>query len=116
MPRFSIHRRLPGPVSMLFHASLWRAATRKSACLAGISVLSACTAVSDVNSRQDGHLGVMSRARWSLTSWNHVRSVGMKHAESYCREHHKQVHVVAVHTNSVLGVTNEAVEVVFDCY
>ncbi|WP_144158620.1 hypothetical protein [Paraburkholderia sp. BCC1885] len=101
---------------MLLHASLWRAATRKSACLAGIGVLSACTTVSNVDSRQDGHLTLMSRARWSLTSWTHVRSVGTKHAAAYCKAHNKQVHVVALHTTSVQGVTNEAIEVVFDCY
>ena len=84
--------------------------------LASISLLSACTAVSQVNSRQDGHLTLTSRARWSLTSWGHVRNVGVKHAASYCEAKNAQSHIVAVHTESVLGVTNETVEVVFDCY
>jgi hypothetical protein len=101
---------------MLPHTSLWRLAMRKSACLAGIGVLSACTAVSNVDSRQDGHLTVMTRARWSFISWNHTRNVGMKEAAGYCRDQNKQLHVVAVHTQGVWGVTDQVIEVVFDCY
>jgi hypothetical protein len=89
---------------------------RRSACLAGIGVLSACTTVSNVDSRQDGHLTVMSRARWSLTSWNHVRTVGIKHAAAYCKAQNRQLHVVAVHTEGVWGATDQVIEVVFDCY
>jgi hypothetical protein len=37
---------------MMLHASLWRIAMKRSACLAGIGVLSACTTVSNVDSRQ----------------------------------------------------------------
>ena len=101
---------------MLLRASLWRVAMRRSACVAGIGVLSACTTVSNVDSRQDGHLTLLSRARWSLISWNHVRTVGMKHAAAYCKDQGKQLHVVAVHTNGVWGVTDQEIEVVFDCY
>jgi hypothetical protein len=89
---------------------------RRSACLAGIGVLSACTTVSNVDSRQDGHLTVMSRARWTLTSWNHVRTVGIKHAAAYCKAQNRQLHVVEVHTEGVWGATDQVVEVVFDCY
>jgi len=89
---------------------------RRSACLAGIGVLSACTTVSNVDSRHDGHLTVMSRARWSLTSWNHVRTVGIKHAAAYCKAQNRELHVVAVHTEGVWGATDQVIEVVFDCY
>jgi hypothetical protein len=89
---------------------------KRSAFLASVSLLSACTAVSQVNSRQDGHLILTSRACWSLTSWNHVKNVGVKRAASYCEAKQAQSHIVAVHTESVWGVTNETVEVVFDCY
>lgn len=102
--------------SSQFSPLLGRAAIKRSAFLASISLLSACTAVSQVDSRQDGHLSLTSRARWSLTSWTHVKNVGVKRAASYCEEKHAQSHVVAVHTQSVWGVTNETVEVVFDCY
>jgi hypothetical protein len=101
---------------MMLRASLWRVAMRRSACLASIGVLSACTAVSNVDSRQDGHLTLVSRARWTFTSWNHVRTVGMKHAAAYCKAQDRELHVVAVHTGSVWGVTDEEIEVVFDCY
>lgn len=101
---------------MSLHASLWHAAMRRSVCFAGIGVLSACTTVSNIDSRQDGHLILMSRARWSLTSWNHVRTVGMKHAAAYCKAQDRQLHVVAVHTDGVWGVTDQAIEVVFDCF
>jgi hypothetical protein len=101
---------------MVLHVPLWRLAMRRSAYLASIGVLSACTTVSSVDSRQDGHLTLMSRARWSLTSWNHVRSVGMKHAAAYCKDQGKQLHVVAVHTQGVWGVTDQMIEVIFDCY
>jgi hypothetical protein len=100
----------------MLRAPLWRMAMRRSAYLASIGVLSACTTVSTVDSRQDGHLTLMSRARWSLTSWNHVRTVGMKHAAAYCKDQDKQLHVVALHTEGVWGVTDQTVEVVFDCY
>jgi len=101
---------------VLLRASLWPIAMRRSACVASIGVLSACTAVSNVDSRQDGHLTLLSRARWSLISWNHVRTVGMKHAAAYCKDQGKQLHVVAVHTTGVWGVTDQEIEVVFDCY
>ena len=101
---------------MMLRASLWRVAMRRSACLASIGVLSACTTVSNVDSRQDGHLTLTSRARWSLISWNHVRTVGMKQATAYCKAQDRQLHVVAVHTNGVWGVTDQTVEVVFDCF
>ena len=89
---------------------------RRGTLLWSISLLSACTTVSNVDSRQDGHLTLMSRARWSLTSWNHVRTVGMKHAAAYCKDQGRQLHVVAVHTTGVWGVTDQEIEVVFDCY
>jgi hypothetical protein len=101
---------------MMLHASLWRVAMKRSACLAGIGVLSACTTVSNINSRQDGHLTLVSRTRWSLTSWNHVRTVGMKHAAAYCEAQDRQFHAVAVHTDGVWGATDQMIEVVFDCY
>ncbi len=96
--------------------SLWRGAMRRSARLAGISVLSACTTVSNIDSRQDGHLSLTSRTRWTFTSWNHVRSAGMKYAATYCKDHDRQLHVVAEHTEGIRGVTDQTVEVVFDCY
>jgi hypothetical protein len=89
---------------------------KRHALLASIGLLSACTSVSNVDSRQDGHLTLTSRARWSLTSWNHVRTVGVKSAASYCKAHHAQSHIVAVHTEGVFGVTDQEIEVVFDCY
>jgi hypothetical protein len=88
---------------------------KRSACLAGIGVLSACTTVSNVDSRQDGHLTLMSRTRWTLTSWNHVRTVGMKHAAAYCEAHDRPFHAVAVHADGVWGATDQIIEVVFDC-
>ncbi|SDH63912.1 hypothetical protein [Paraburkholderia phenazinium] len=101
---------------MTVHSYLWSVAVKRSAVLAGIGVLSACTAVSPIDSRQDGHLTVMSRARWSLTSWNHVRNAGVKHAAAYCKAQDRQLHLVAVHTQGVWGVTDQTIEVVFDCY
>ncbi|HEY2000125.1 hypothetical protein [Paraburkholderia sp.] len=89
---------------------------KRGTLLAGLSMLAACTSVSDVGSRQDGHLTLSSRARCSLTSWNHVKNVGLKHAAAYCKAQKSQVHVVAVHTEGVWGVTDQVVEVVFDCY
>lgn len=89
---------------------------KQSAAAAGITLLAACTTVSTVGSRQDGHLSLTSRARNSFTSWSHVKSAGLKHAAAYCDARNAQLHVVAVHTDSVWGVTDEMVEVVFDCF
>ncbi|QGZ61194.1 hypothetical protein [Paraburkholderia acidisoli] len=83
--------------------------------LLGVSMLAACTSVTGINSRQDGHLTVTSRARWDLVSWNRVRSAGVSEAQSYCRKQQKQMHAVAVHSTGVRGMTTQTVEVIFDC-
>ncbi|MEW6342901.1 MAG: hypothetical protein RXR20_09600 [Paraburkholderia sp.] len=101
---------------MTVRSFFWGVAVKRSAFLASVGVLSACTAVSPIDSRQDGHLTLMSRARWGLTSWNHVRTVGVRHAAAYCKDQNRQLHVVAVHTAGVWGVTDQTIEVVFDCY
>lgn len=84
--------------------------------LAGVSVLAACTSVGEVNSRQDGHLMVTSRARWDIVSWNHVRSAGIDRARTYCRKRKQEMHAVEVHSEGVRGVTTQSVDVVFDCF
>jgi hypothetical protein len=89
---------------------------KKRILLAGVGVLTACTSVSEVNSRQDGHLMVTSRARWDIVSWNHVRSAGIDEARTYCRKHKKEMHAVEVHSEGVRGVTTQSVDVVFDCF
>jgi hypothetical protein len=82
---------------------------------AGLSMLAACTSVTDVNSRQDGHLMVTSRARWDIVSWNRVRNAGIKEAQAYCHKRKKEMHTVDVHSEGIRGVTAQTVEVVFDC-
>lgn len=84
--------------------------------LAGVGVLAACTSVTDVNSRQDGHLMVTSRARWDIVPWNRVRTAGLNEARDYCRKHKKEMHTVEVHSEGLRGVTKQSVEVVFDCF
>lgn len=54
--------------------------------LFGVSMLTACTSVTAINSKQDGHLHVTSRARWDIVSWNRVRSAGINEAEDYCEK------------------------------
>ncbi|WP_028216835.1 hypothetical protein [Paraburkholderia oxyphila] len=83
--------------------------------LLGLSMLTACTSVTGVNSRQDGHLSVTSRARWDIVSWNRVRSAGFKEAQAYCDKQHKEMHAVEVHSEGLRGVTAQTVEVIFDC-
>lgn len=83
--------------------------------LFGVSMLTACTSVTAVNSRQDGHLTVTSRARWDLVSWNHVRAAGLSEAEDYCEKQKKQLHTVEIHSEGLRGVTSQTVEVIFDC-
>ena len=97
---------------------------------AGLSVLAACTSVTDVNSTQDGHLMVTSRARWDIVSWNRVRNAGLKEAQAYCRKRRKisapsdpekqrkrrkELYTVEIHSEGLRGVTPQKVEVVFDC-
>jgi hypothetical protein len=110
------HRRFAGYACKLHPASTWTGTARKGLFIAGISVLAACTTVSNVDSRRDGHLILTSKARWSLTSWNHVKNVGLRHAAAYCEAHNTQFHLVAVHTDGVWGATDQAIEVVFDCF
>lgn len=83
--------------------------------LLGVSMLTACTSVTGVNSRQDGHLTVTSRARWDLVSWNRVRTAGLTEAEKYCHKQKKQMHAVDIHSAGLRGVTSQTVEVIFDC-
>lgn len=83
--------------------------------LLGLSMLTACTSVTGVNSRQDGHLSVTSRARWDIVSWNRVRSAGLKEAQAYCHKQHKEMHAVDMHSEGLRGVSAQTVEVIFDC-
>ncbi|WP_237181349.1 hypothetical protein [Paraburkholderia tropica] len=83
--------------------------------LLGIGMLTACTSVTGVNSRQDGHLSVTSRARWDFVSWNHVRSASLKEAQAYCHKRKKEMHAIQVHSEGLRGVTSQTVEVIFDC-
>jgi len=111
-----LNRQFSGHTLAVLSAYSWAGAAKRSALLAGISLLGACTAISTVDSRQDGHLTLTSRARCSFTSWNHVKNVGLKHAAAYCKAQQTQFHLVAVHTEGVWGVTDQMVEVVFDCF
>ncbi|MFP6559578.1 hypothetical protein WJ542_14920 [Paraburkholderia sp. B3] len=88
---------------------------KRSILWAGLSMLAACTSVTDVNSRQDGHLTVTSRARWDMVSWNRVRNAGLKEAQAYCRKRRQELHTVEIHSEGLRGVTPQTVEVVFDC-
>jgi hypothetical protein len=83
--------------------------------LAGVGMLAACTSVTDVNSRQDGHLTVTSRARWEIVPWNRVKNAGIKEAQTYCHKYKKELHTVDIHSEGLRGVTPQTVEVVFDC-
>jgi len=90
---------------------------KKCILLAGIGVLTACTAVSVVDRKQNGNLSITSRARFSsFTSWNSIRSAGLKHARAYCRDQNKELHTVGIHTNGVRNAGNQTVEVEFECY
>ncbi|WP_109481779.1 hypothetical protein [Paraburkholderia sp. C35] len=88
---------------------------KKCILLAGIGVLTACTAVTGVDRKQNGYLFVTSHGRFSLVSWNSVRNAGIKHARAYCREQNKELHTVEIHTNGVRGAGTQTVEVVFEC-
>jgi hypothetical protein len=116
MPNVFLNRHSAGHAFGMLPASILAGAAKRSVFLAGIGLLAACTSVSEVGSRQDGHLALTSKARCSLTSWSHVKNVGLKRAEAYCRAQSSQFHLVAVHTDGVWGVTDQMVEVVFDCF
>jgi hypothetical protein len=88
---------------------------KKCVLLAGLGVLAACTAVSNVEVRPNGALMITSRARNSFASWNSVRNAGLKHATAYCSKQNKRMHAVEVHTNGVRGVSNESIEITFEC-
>ncbi|MFC5427588.1 MAG: hypothetical protein EPN70_04905 [Paraburkholderia sp.] len=83
--------------------------------LAGVSVLAACTSVTDVHSQQDGHLIVTSRARWNIVSWNRVRNAGIGEAQAYCKKFRKEMHTVEMHTEGLRDVTAQSVVLIFDC-
>ncbi|MBP0594362.1 hypothetical protein J8I87_32800 [Paraburkholderia sp. LEh10] len=89
---------------------------KKCILLAGIGVLAACTAVSGVDRKQNGYLSITSRGRTSFASWNSVRNAGVKYAKAYCRDQHKEMHTVEIHTNGVRSAGTQSVEVVFECF
>ncbi|HVE08705.1 MAG TPA: hypothetical protein VNE00_15740 [Paraburkholderia sp.] len=89
---------------------------KKRLLLAGLSVLAACTSVSNVEVRPNGALMITSRARNSFTSWNSVRNAGLKRANAYCSKQNKRMHTVEVHTNGVRGVNDESIEITFECF
>jgi hypothetical protein len=88
---------------------------KKCFLLAGLGVLAACTAVSNVEVRYNGALMITSRARNSFASWNSIRNAGLKHATAYCSKQNKRMHTVDVHTNGVRGVDNESIDITFEC-
>jgi hypothetical protein len=100
---------------MSLHASTFKDTIKRGAFFAGVSLLTACTTVSKVDSAQSGQLVLTSKARCPLTPWNHVKNVGLQHAAAYCRGRNAQLHTIAVHTYGVWSVTDQTIEIVFEC-
>jgi hypothetical protein len=100
---------------MTLRALTIKDAIKRGAFFAGVSLLAACTTVSKIDSAQSGQLVLTSKARCPLTTWNHVRNVGLHRAEAYCRGRNAQLHTIAVHTYGVWSVTDQTVEIIFEC-
>lgn len=88
---------------------------KRSAGLAILALLTACTSMSDVTPAGDGHYTVTTQVRGGMTPWGEVKASSLKRADEYCREKGKQMHQVDMQTHGVRGWTPQEAELTFAC-
>jgi hypothetical protein len=83
--------------------------------LAALTMLAACTTVSDVTPAGDGRYTVTTQVRGGMTAWGEVKASSLKRADDYCRQQGKQMHQVELQTHGVRGWTPQEAELTFSC-
>jgi hypothetical protein len=88
---------------------------KTKAALAALTMLAACTTISDVMPAGDGLYIVTTQVRGGMTPWGEVKASTLKRADEYCREHGKQMHQIDMQTHGVRGWTPQEAELTFSC-
>ncbi|WP_168788204.1 hypothetical protein [Paraburkholderia aromaticivorans] len=81
----------------------------------GLTILAACTTVSEVTPAGDGHYTVTTHIRGGMTPWGEVKASSLKRADEYCTQQGKQMHQVEMQTHGVRGWTPQEAELTFGC-
>ncbi len=83
--------------------------------LACLTMLAACTTISDVTPAGDGHYTVTTQVRGGMTAWGEIKASSLKRADEYCRSQGKQMHQVDMQTHGVRGWTPQEADLTFSC-
>jgi hypothetical protein len=88
---------------------------RKLIAVASLTMLAACTSISEVAPAGDGHYTVTTQVRGGITPWGEVKASSLKRADEYCTSQGKQMHQVDMQTHGVRGWTPQEAELIFSC-
>ncbi|MDR6207566.1 hypothetical protein C8K18_1133 [Paraburkholderia sp. GV068] len=83
--------------------------------LAALTMLAACTTISDVTPAGNGRYIVTTQVRGGMTPWGEVKASSLKRADEYCRQQGQQMHQVDMQTHGVRGWTPQEAELTFSC-
>jgi hypothetical protein len=83
--------------------------------LAALTMLAACTTISDVTPAGNGRYIVTTQVRGGMTPWGEVKASSLKRADEYCRQQGLQMHQVDMQTHGVRGWTPQEAELTFSC-
>jgi hypothetical protein len=83
--------------------------------LAALTMLAACTTISDVTPAGDGRYTVTTQVRGGMTAWGEVKASSLQRADAYCRQQGKLMHQVDMQTHGVRGWTPQEAELTFSC-
>lgn len=80
-----------------------------------LTVLAACTSISEVSPAGDGRYTVTTQVRGGMTPWGEIKASSLKRADEYCTQQGKQMHQVDMQTHGVRGWTPQEAELTFAC-
>jgi hypothetical protein len=83
--------------------------------LASLTILAACTTVSEVTPAADGHYTVTTQVHGGMTPWGEIKATSLKRADEYCSGPGKRMHQVDMQTHGVRGRTPQEAELTFAC-
>jgi hypothetical protein len=83
--------------------------------VSALTMLAACTTITDVTPAGDGNYTVTTQVRGGMTPWGEVKASSLKRADEYCTDQGKQMHQVNMQTHGVRGWTPQEAELTFAC-
>ncbi|MGF6570906.1 hypothetical protein SAMN05443245_1144 [Paraburkholderia fungorum] len=83
--------------------------------LASLTILTACTTITDVTPAGDGRYTVTTQVRGGMTPWGEIKATSLKRADEYCTGQGKQMHQINMQTHGVRGWTPQEAELTFAC-